>query len=146
MSTLAAVLSRRFWTRSVRVPAPASWGVIRLGVAPGILGIVSSRWGGLFTGWGYDADAPLRPWPARFRGVTPRGSPVAGWAWCGFFIQRAFPRGWPYGTGKSTARVAEKTEATGVAQVSEGVPGAQEGAGIRGDSHQRNPVDSWRSP
>ena len=145
MSTLAAVLSRRFWTRTVRIPAPASWGVIRLGVAPGIFGLVTSRWGGLFAGWGYDADAPLRPWPARFHGTTPKGHRVTGWACCGFFIQRSFPRGWPYETD-AAPRVVGSTETSCVAPIPEGVPGAQESTGVRGDSRQRNPVDPWRSP
>lgn len=37
-------------------------------------------------GWGFDADLPLRPWPAAHSMTTPRGRHDTCVAWCGFYF------------------------------------------------------------
>ena len=37
-------------------------------------------------GWGFDADLPLRPWPAAHTTTTPRGRHDTCIAWFGFYV------------------------------------------------------------
>lgn len=53
----------------------------------GLLGRCGAR-----IGWGWDADLPLRPWPATHFGHSPAGRRDLCVAWCGFYVGATWGR------------------------------------------------------